>query len=178
MGIHLSSLSLGLTARARRVAMTLVTVGTLLTVSVAGVASGASGRPGGASGPIGRAAQTLSVTLASSIHLVGRPGHTDNEQGTISGTFKGTMTGHLVTVASNEGTVTFAIYPASGGSLVGKATTHGRVDGMYAYFSGTATITGGTGKFAHAHASSMHFSGTTDRQNYRTQSTLRGVIDY
>lgn len=135
--------------------------------------TGATARPNGVTGV---AARTISLNLTTTAHLIGRPGHVAYAKGTISGTFTGTTSVRYVAVSSLGGETTFTIYPKSGGSLYGKSITRGRAVGATAYFSGTSTVTGGTGRWAHAHGTNLKFSGTVDRQNYHSTSVLRGSI--
>lgn len=121
-------------------------------------------------------ARAMSVDLVAALRLIGRPGHVSNERGTISGTFPGTVAVRFVAIGSSEGTSTFTIYPSSGGSISGQSTAHGRVEGATATFSGSATITGGTGRWAHASGSGLQYNGTLDRQNNHATSTMRGTI--
>jgi hypothetical protein len=126
--------------------------------------------------PVAAAARVVSLNLTSKLRLIGRPGHVDYVKGTVSGTFSGTTSVRFVAIGSTGGEATFTIYPKSGGSLFGRSVTHGRVVGPTAYFSGTASITGGTGSWAHAHGTGLAFSGTVNRQNYHSTSVTHGTI--
>jgi hypothetical protein len=127
-------------------------------------------------GPVAAAARVMSLNLTTTLHVVGRPGHVAYAKGTVSGTFSGTTSVRYTAVGSTEGEATFSIYPSSGGSLLGRSVTHGHAAGPIAYFSGTATITGGTGRWAHAHGTGLSFSGTLNRQNYHSMSVTRGKL--
>ncbi len=118
----------------------------------------------------------IALNLTTNARLTSRPGHVDYAKGTVSGTFTGTTTIRFVAIGSIGGEATFTIYPKSGGSLTGRSVTHGRVVGPTAYFSGTSSITGGTGAYAHAHGTGLTFSGKVDRQNYRSTSVTHGNI--
>jgi hypothetical protein len=121
-------------------------------------------------------ARTLSVQLTSRLHLIGRPGHVNNEQGAVSGTFSGSIAIRFVTTGSNGGTGTFTIYPTKGGSISGRSAAHGHVVGSIATFTGSATITGGTGSWAHASGTGLQFHGVVNRQNYHATAYIRGVV--
>ncbi len=123
------------------------------------------------------AARTQVVSLSTTMHLVGRPGHIVNEQGTVSGTYSGTATARFTSLSSNSGTVTVN-FVSHGGTIFGRATTRTHVVGATAYFSGTGSITGGTGRWAHASAKGLVFSGTLNRQNYRTTTHMQGTLHY
>lgn len=120
------------------------------------------------------AARVMSLNLTAALHLIGRPGHVDNATGSVTGTFAGRATARFTSIGSTGGEATFTLYPSSGGSLVGRATTRGRVVGPTAYFTGTATISGGTGRWKGAHGTGVSFNGTFDRQNYHSTLTIRG----
>jgi hypothetical protein len=127
--------------------------------------------------PIAVATRTLNLNLNANYHLVGRPGHMISEQGSFTGTLSGTLISRSVVVSSTLGTGTFTLY-TKGGSLSGEATSHARVVGPIGYFSGTAKITKGTGKWAHSPGSTLAFSGTVNRQNYHFVEHVTGSLRY
>jgi len=126
--------------------------------------------------PIAVATKVMSLSLTTTLRLVGRPGHVDYAKGNVTGNFAGTTSVRFVAIGSTGGEATFTIYPTSGGSLIGRSVTHGHVVGPTAYFSGTASITGGTGRWAHAHGTGLGYSGSLDRQNYHSTSVMHGSI--
>jgi hypothetical protein len=111
------------------------------------------------------------------MHLVGRPTHVLNEQGTISGTLSGTAYSRSTAISTTQGTATFT-FNTKGGSLIGEAATHGRIVGAMVYFTGTAKITKGTGTWARARGSSLQYTGTMNRQNFRVTQHISGSIKY
>jgi hypothetical protein len=130
-----------------------------------------------ANGPVAsQARRTLPFTLVSKVRLVGRPSHITEDRGTVSGTVSGTTVVHFVTIGSSSGHATFTINVKGGGTIVGHAVTHGYIAGPTVYFSGTATITGGSGRWAHVSGSSLHYSGIINRQDYHASSTLHGFV--
>lgn len=126
--------------------------------------------------PLASAASTMSVRLSAHLRLIGRPGHVDNERGTFSGTFSGTIVVRFEAIGSTGGNSTFTMYPSKGGTIVGHSVTHGRVNGAIVNFTGTATITGGTGSWAHASAAGLRYEGALDRQNFHTTSVMSGSV--
>ncbi len=140
---------------------------------VVGVAP--SGAASGGGGPVAAAARTQSFDISSTLHLIGHPGHVLNEQGTFSGTQSGTIAIRFTSVTSTSGEATFTAYP-SGGSVSGRTSTKGEVVGAHVYFSGSMTITGGTGKWAHASGRGLGFSGIVDRQNFHATTHMTGAI--
>ncbi len=143
-------------------------------ISSAGVSDAAPANSAHGSGAT--AARVMYLNLTTTLRLVGRPGHVDTLKGTVSGTLSGSTTGRFVSLGSTGGEGTFTIYPSTGGSLFGREITHGHAVGPTAYFSGTVSITGGTGRWAHASGRGLTYSGTFNRQNYHATSLLRGNI--
>lgn len=126
--------------------------------------------------PTATAANTLSVRLSAQVRLIGRPGHVDNERGTFTGTFSGTIALRVEAVGSTGGTATFTMYPTKGGSISGHSVTRGHVNGATVDFTGTATITGGTGSWAHASGTGLRYEGVLNRQNNHATSVMSGRI--
>ncbi|MFI5009388.1 MAG: hypothetical protein ACHQDY_03845 [Solirubrobacterales bacterium] len=122
------------------------------------------------------AARTQAFNLNSNLHLVGKPGHVLNEQGTFTGSQSGSIRIRFTSVTSTSGGATFVAYP-SGGSVSGYTTTRGRVVGAFVYFGGTMTVTGGTGRWAHASGHGLGFSGVVDRRSFHATTHMQGNIN-
>jgi hypothetical protein len=148
-------------------------------VVLGGVACALAIGAGGASGSIGSpralAARTISLDENGSLHLTSHHGFHLNEQGTASGTIKGTIYIHLDVVSPNRVTAEVNIYP-NGGSLTGSGSANYRVNGGTASFSGTMSINRGSGSFAHAHGSGLSFSGTIQRLSGSVTVHLSGSM--
>ena len=148
-------------------------------VVLGGVACALALGAGGASGSIGSpralAARTISLNENGSLHLTSHHGFHLNEQGTASGTIKGTIYIHLDVSSTNRVTAEVNIYP-NGGSLTGYGTANYRADGGQATFSGTLSISRGSGSYAGAHASGLSFTGTIERVNDATTVHLSGPL--
>lgn len=172
MGIHLA-----LTRAWRRVLL-----GISLAVVPGGFGAVTMVAPSGAvashRGPRAIVARTLSLSLTTKLHLVGRPGRVLSEQGSISGTLAGAAYARNTALSSTRGEGRFTFYPKGGGSMSGEASTSGHVVGARIYFTGTARVTGGTGVWAHASSSNMHYSGFMERQNFRVTDHLTGTLRY
>jgi hypothetical protein len=111
------------------------------------------------------AARTISLNETGNLHSTSGRITIDqvlNEQGTASGTIKGTIYIHLKLVSPTRVTAEVNIYPR-GSSLTGSATATYHVDGGTANFSGTMSIDRGSGSYAHAHGSGLKFFGTVQR---------------
>lgn len=155
-----------------------------LVILTAALGAGAWVSPSGAvsSGPrhdtaVALAAKTRSFEVTATMHLVGRPGHILTEQGRVTGTLTGTAYSRNTTLPANRAESTFTVY-GKGASVSGRSSSQGHVVGATAYFTGTATITGGTGAWAHAKGSDLHFSGVVNRQNYNVTEHVAGAVSY
>ena len=98
------------------------------------------------------------------LHMTSKHGFTLNEQGSASGTITGTIYVHLTVVSTNRVTAEVSIYP-SGGSISGDGTANYLRGSTTADFSGSMSISRGTGSYDHAHGSGLSFSGTIQRSN-------------
>lgn len=146
-------------------------------VAIVGVAPSAGAPARTARGrPVAVAAKVVAFNINANLHPLGRPGHILNEQGTFSGSQSGTIEIRFTSVTHTSGEATFAAYSSQGGSVSGRATTNGHVVGAIVYFTGSMTITGGTGRWAHASGRDLGFNGMVDRHTFRATTHTRGSI--
>jgi hypothetical protein len=110
------------------------------------------------------AARTISLTESGQLRLTSKHGFTLNEQGPASGTVAGTIYVHLQIVSTSRVTAEVSI-AARGGSISGDATASYHRGGTSASFSGSLSVTRGTGSYAHAHGAGLSFAGTIQRSN-------------
>jgi hypothetical protein len=120
------------------------------------------------------AARTLNGAATAHLHLVKANGSQLDEEGPVTGALPGTMRAVLITGVVFSGS--FTIH-TNGGSIDGhgKATIHGA--GRYQSFSGSITVTGGSGRYSHAHGRTG-LSGTFDRRTYATVIKTTGTLSY
>jgi hypothetical protein len=111
-----------------------------------------------------RAARTITLSDSGRLRLTSHHSLTLNEQGSASGTISGSIYIHLHIASTNRVTAEVSIYP-SGGSLTGYASASYHPSGPVATFSGTMSISRGSGSYAGAHGSGLSFSGTVQRSN-------------
>ncbi len=156
-------------ARTRTWTMSMFVVAGAVAVFGAGAAS--------AAGPVAVAARTVNLNEHGSLHLTSKHEFKLNEQGSASGTIRGTIYIHLNLSSPSRVTAEVNIYP-SGGSLSGAGSASYRVAGSYASFSGSLSITRGTGTYAHAHASGLSFTGKVQRRNDAVTVQLSGSLSY
>jgi hypothetical protein len=126
--------------------------------------------------PVGgaHAARVLNATDTAHLHYVSASGSLLFDEGKATGALPGNMRVHLNLGTTFSGS--FTIY-ASGGSIRGRgsATPHG--SGTYESFSGTLTVTGGTGRYAHARGHGNLY-GTFNRTNYALVIKTTGNLTY
>jgi hypothetical protein len=122
-------------------------------------------------------ARTVSLRESGRLRLTSKKGFTLNERGTASGTISGTIYIHLHLTSDTRVTAEVNIYPR-GGSLTGSGSASYHVVGGYAAFAGTLSITRGSGKYAHARASGLRFTGTIQRRDDSVAVQLSGHMSY
>jgi hypothetical protein len=120
------------------------------------------------------AARVLSASDTAHLHYISASGSLLYEEGKATGTLPGSMRVHLNVGTSFTGS--FTIY-ASGGSIRGHGSAEPHGSGTYESFSGTLTVTGGTGRYVHAHGHGG-LSGTFDRDNYALVIKTTGSLAY
>jgi hypothetical protein len=118
----------------------------------------------GASGSTAHAARTVSLNDTGNLHKTSKHGFNLYESGSASGSLSGSISVHLDVVSTNHVTAELTVYP-KGGSITGKASGAYRTNGGTASFSGTLSITHGSGSYSGAHGSGIAFSGTIQRSN-------------
>ncbi|MGA2163650.1 MAG: hypothetical protein ABSH36_04200 [Solirubrobacteraceae bacterium] len=118
----------------------------------------------GASGSAAHAARTVSLKDSGNLHKTSKHGFNLYESGSASGSISGPITVHLDVVNTNKVTAELTVNP-KGGSITGKASGDYRTNGGTASFSGTMTITHGSGSYSGAHGSGISFTGTIQRSN-------------
>jgi hypothetical protein len=164
---------LGGRVRARNLVVAgMLSVGAL--TGVAGLGLGTSS----AAGTSATAARTISLNETGHLRRTSSHGLKLNEQGSVTGTIRGTIYIHLnLGVAPNRVTAEVNIYP-SGGSLSGSgsASYSVGVDGGTGNFNGTLSIDRGSGSYNHAHGSGLHFSGTIQRLSGAVTVHLSGSL--
>jgi hypothetical protein len=120
------------------------------------------------------AARTLKATDTAHLHYVSASGSLLREEGKATGTLPGSMRASVDVGATISGN--FTIY-TRGGSIRGhgSATPHG--SGVYESFAGSVTVTGGTGRFTHAHGHTGLY-GTFNRSSYALTIQTTGTLSY
>ncbi len=151
---------------------------TVVGIVLAGALIGAGALGTGVSAaarPVAHAARTISLSESGKLHLTSHKGFTLNEQGSASGTVRGTIYIHLNVSSANKVTAEVNIYPHNG-SLTGYGSAGYSVSGSYATFNGKLSIARGTGSYSHAHASGLRFTGTIQRRTDAVTVRLSGPL--
>jgi hypothetical protein len=119
-------------------------------------------------------ASVVKATDTAKLHYIKHSGAQLLEEGSAQGTLPGSMRAHC-----NLGTTftaSFTIY-TNGGTINGHGTATPHDTGLYESFAGTLTITGGTGRYAHAHGHAGLY-GTFDRRTYALVVQTTGSLSY
>jgi hypothetical protein len=137
------------------------------------VALGTSHAAGASAGA--RMAHVVSVQDEGHLHSVRESGSDLTEEGPVAGTIPG-----RVKVNFNIGptvSASFTIYASGGGSISGRGKGALHSTSKYATFGGTLTVTGGTGRYAHAHGSGGLY-GAINRKTYALTVQTVGKLYY
>lgn len=119
-------------------------------------------------------AKRLDVVEHARLGLVRQHGSTLDLRGTVRGTLSGPVLARFdVRLLSVTGLVT--IYPRGGGSLSFSVKGRARSAAVRARFSGTVSVTGGSGRWAGARGRGT-FSGVVNRRTWDATATVRARI--
>lgn len=149
----------------------LVAVGALAATGALALGGGAVG----AWGSTAHAAGNLTLNDSGNLRETSHKGFNLYESGHASGTIPGNVSLHLDVISTNRVTAQLTV-DASGGSMSGSASGSYRSNGPTASFSGTLSISSGTGKYAHAHGSGISFSGTIKRSSGSVSVKVDGKL--
>jgi hypothetical protein len=124
-----------------------------------------------------RIARTISVKDEGKLHFVKSSGSTVIDEGPAHGTIPGKVTVHFVYNGNPTVSSQITIYGHSGAI---RAQANGRLSSPTSAtpsFSGTLTITGGTGSYRHAHGTGKLY-GVFYRRNYAMTVQAQGKLSY
>ena len=149
-------------------------LGLTIAVGAPAAASPSAGANGARPTAPAHAARTLNASDTAHLHLVKASGSTLYETGSASGALPGSMQANLNVGASFTGSCT--IY-TSHGTIKGHGTASPHGSGRFESFSGSFVVTGGTGRYAHAHGHAGLY-GTFDRRTYAFVIQTTGTLSY
>jgi hypothetical protein len=123
--------------------------------------------------PTAGVARTVPVTEHVALTLVKKSGTDFQHKGRATGTVAGSVTSRIaLTSLSITGTVTVR---AKGGTLRLKVRGTARSGGLRSTFDGTATMTGGTGRYDNARGKGT-FTGVVNRRTWAATLDARGSL--
>jgi hypothetical protein len=131
----------------------------------------------GAASPHATAARSLNLNDSAKLHLSNHKGVVLKEQGTAKGTLGGPLYLQLKVTSTRSVSAQIQVYP-KGGSISGNAKASYHVAGSFATFSGTMSVTKGSGTYSKAKASALSFSGTIQRSNDAVTVHVSGKMAY
>ena len=145
-------------------------------VALAALVATFAPQTGLASGPAADIARTLNATDTAHLRYNAKAseGATLIEEGSATGSLPGKMHARLKIEGTFSGT--FAL-TTSGGTLNGHGAAKPSGSGRYESFRGSLVVTGGTGRFAHAHGTARLY-GVFDRVEYQVTVQTAGSISY
>lgn len=127
-------------------------------------------------GPVARTSKTLNATDTAHLKYNAKlsEGATLIEEGSATGSLPGKMHARLKVEGTFSGTF---VLSTNGGTLKGRGLAKPSGSGRYESFRGSLVVTGGTGRFAHAHGTAGLF-GVFDRVKYQVTVQTTGSISY
>jgi len=150
------------------------TAALLASVSAAALTTGPAAVGASSRSPAAHAARALQATDTAKLRYVSAAGSELLEQGKTTGTLPGSMRAEVEIGATISGN--FTIY-TKGGSIKGHGVASPHGAGIYESFAGSVTVTGGTGRFVHAHGHTGLY-GTFDRNTYALTIQTTGTLSY
>jgi hypothetical protein len=143
----------------------------VVSANVASVAAQVPARPMAA-----HAARTVSVNDTGHLKRLHASGEIFIEEGAVSGTLPGTAKVRLD--VGEQITASFTIHVDRSDSIVGRGRATPTSSARYTSFAGTLTVTGGTGRYAHAHGTGKLYGALERKSDNLSVQTREGTLDY
>lgn len=124
--------------------------------------------------PRARQAREFNVTDSAHLRYLYAEGSTVFEEGSATGALPGRMRARLVINATF--TASFTLYTHDG-TLTGHGSAIPHGSGRYESFGGTLVVTGGSGRYIHAHGHAGLY-GVFDRRTYDVTVQTTGALSY
>ncbi len=121
------------------------------------------------------AARALNAIDTAHLHYMSSSGSLLFEEGSASGTIPGKMQVHCEVGPTL--TASFTIFVRGAGAIDGRGTAKAHGSGVYESFAGTLTVTGGSGRYAHARGHAGLY-GVFDRRTYGLTVQTTGRLSY
>ena len=123
---------------------------------------------------LARTAHALKASDTAHLRYLSASGSLLLEEGQTTGTLPGKMRAHVDVGSTFTGNfTTYTRY----GTIIGHGTATPHGSGIYESFSGTLVVTGGSGRYAHAHGTAGLY-GTFNRRNYAFVVQTTGTLLY
>lgn len=155
-----------------------IAMSVLLVIFPSGALAGAGAHTGRSTdrARLAHTARVLKATDEAHLHYVRHrsSGSRLFEEGTAHGTLPGSMRADCNLGATFA--ASFTIY-TNGGTIQGHGTATPHGSGIYESFAGTLIVTGGTGRYAHAHGHAGLY-GTFNRRTYALTVQTTGSLSY
>lgn len=147
----------------------------LCLASVLATTLGPVAQPAGANRPTATmASHTLNAADTAHLHYISGSGSELFEEGSASGSLPGKMQVHGEVGPTLS--ASFKVF-LHGGTIIGRGTAKAHGAGRYESFAGSLTVTGGTGRYAHAHGHAGLY-GVFDRRTYAMTVQTTGRLLY
>jgi hypothetical protein len=145
-------------------------------IAIAAIVAALVAQAGLANVPRAQSSRVLNAT--DTAHLKYNPklseGATLVEEGSASGSLPGKMRAHLKIEGTFSGTF---VLTTNGATIKGHGSAKPSGSGRYESFRGSLVVTGGTGRYAHAHGTAGLY-GVFDRVKYQVTVQTTGSISY
>jgi hypothetical protein len=132
---------------------------------------------GFAAGPVGRSARTMSVKDESHLHLIKSSGSLLIDEGSASGTIPGKVRVRFVYNGNPAVSASITIFGHAGSINAHGSGKLSSPNSPSPSFKGALTISGGSGRFAHA-SGSGHLYGVFYRRSYAMVVQTEGSLRY
>lgn len=123
---------------------------------------------------VARATHALKASDKAKLHYISASGATLYETGRASGMLPGSMRVRMVLGATFHGSFTIFTH---GGSIKGHGSAQPHGSGVIESFKGSLFVTGGSGRFKHAHGRAALY-GTFNRNSYALTIQTAGTLHY
>lgn len=119
--------------------------------------------------------QSITIDEKATLRIVGLPGRVVHERGRVSGLENGTCLSRTETLSSVKNRTTITVDTPRGSFTVTAITLVGNVLAPRVAYNGMATVTGGTGRWAHA-SGHLKISGMVDRRTFQMTAHIQGHL--
>lgn len=146
----------------------------MLLAATLGPTTQSAGARGSSQSVASIASHVLNATDTAHLRYVSASGSLLFEEGSASGSLPGKMRLHGEVGPTLSASFTVFLH---GGTISGRGTAKAHGSGRYESFAGSLTVTGGTGRYAHAHGHAGLY-GVFDRRTYALTVQTTGRLLY